>query len=156
LERTISLPNAHTIVRVQNGDHSAELKKICQALSNASLHAANDIQQQVIRQYLDSFQTGDLEKYRESQRIWVKDKGPRVENIIGFVEPYRDPFGSRAEFEGLVGIADADETKLLTKLVEHSDKFIKRLPWVPEGEDGNGPFEKSLFDPPSLSSIWSR
>jgi dipeptidyl-peptidase-3 len=49
--------------------------------------------------------------------------------ILRFVEPYRDRFGIRAEFEGVVAIADKDETKILTGLIQNADKFIKRLPW---------------------------
>lgn len=90
---------------------------------------------------------------------WITDKQPRVENIFGFVEPYRDPSGTRADFEGLVAISDPNETKLLTQLVVHSAKFIRRLPWV-DGKstenDGKGPFEKALFEPPDFSSIHGR
>ncbi|UQC90711.1 dipeptidyl-peptidase 3 [Colletotrichum lupini] len=94
-----------------------------------------------------------LAKYRESLRNWVKDKAPEIENIFGFVEPYRDPHGIRAEFEGLVAIADAAETRKLTRLNENSTQFIRKLPWASPENDGKGVFEKSLFDPPDLSSI---
>lgn len=72
---------------------------------------------------------------------------------MGFVEPYRDPHGVRAEFESLVAIADDGETAMLAKLVELSPRFIRRLPWATEDNDGKGPFEKSLFEPPDFSSI---
>jgi dipeptidyl-peptidase-3 len=64
--------------------------------------------------------------------------------------------GIRTEFEGLVAISDPEETKNLLKLVEHSTIFIRRLPWA-NGEcmdnDGKGPFEKTLFEPPDFASI---
>ena len=75
------------------------------------------------------------------------------------MEPYRDPYGSRAEFEGLVAISDAEETKALKKLVEYSTTFIRRLPWV-DGisteNESKGPFEKALFEPPDFTSIHSK
>ena len=86
----------------------------------------------------------------------MKDIKPAVETQFGFIEPYRDPFGVRAEFEGLVALVDAEETKLLTKLVENSARFIRRLPWagVSNGEnDGKGPFEKDLFEAPDFTSL---
>jgi dipeptidyl-peptidase-3 len=153
---TFSLPDVKGCVRLVQGDHSAELEQICAELAEANHYAANDLQRDALRAYVESFQTGSLDAYRESQRIWVRDKGPRVENIFGFVEPYRDPHGIRAEFEGLVAIADDDETRLLGRLVEHSAKFIRRLPWVTPENDGKGPFEKSLFEPPDFSSIHSK
>ncbi|KAI1479743.1 peptidase family M49-domain-containing protein [Daldinia eschscholtzii] len=140
-------------VRLVPGDHAADLENVCGNLEKAAEYAANEIQRKFLTEYIQSFRTGDLEAYRDSQRTWVIDKAPKVENIFGFVEPYRDPAGVRAEFEGLVAIADADETKLLLKLVENSDKFIRRLPWASAENNGKGLFEKSLFDPPDFSSI---
>lgn len=150
------LPGSRGVIRLIRGDHSQELDRICSALSEASAQAANDNQRLFISQYIESFKTGSLDFYRDSQRAWIKDKSPRVENIFGFVEPYRDPFGIRAEFEGLVAITDSGETKALVKLVELSAKFIRRLPWAngrSTENDGKGPFEKVLFEPPDFTSI---
>jgi dipeptidyl-peptidase-3 len=140
-------------VRLVKGDHSSDLQRICAELKEASRYTANELQRNVISAYIESFETGSLDTYRKSQRLWVQDKAPRVENIFGFVEPYRDPQGIRAEFEALVAIADDMETLLLTKLVENSARFIRRLPWATPENDGKGPFEKSLFEPPDFSSI---
>lgn len=150
----IEVPALGTNIRVTRGDHSAELAKICACLAEAKKHAANENQRLFLSQYIESFTTGDLETYRDSQRTWIKDKSPRVENIFGFVEPYRDPYGIRAEFEGLVAIKDLDETSTLTRLVENSITFIKRLPWAGGIENnGKGVFEKALFEPPDFTSI---
>ncbi|KAL2024244.1 hypothetical protein VTK56DRAFT_9400 [Thermocarpiscus australiensis] len=151
--RIFPLPDGQGSVRLIRGDHSAELERICSELAEAAKYAANDLQRGFLRAYIESFDTGSLDAYRESQRIWVRDKGPRVENIFGFVEPYRDPHGIRAEFEGLVAVADDEETRRLARLVEDSAKFIRRLPWAAEENDGKGPFEKNLFEPPDFSSI---
>ncbi|UKZ86029.1 uncharacterized protein TrAFT101_001869 [Trichoderma asperellum] len=148
------LPSGHERhVRLIKGDHSSDLQRICAELKEASRYAANELQRNVISAYIESFETGSLDTYRKSQRLWVRDKAPRVENIFGFVEPYRDPQGIRAEFEALVAIADDAETLLLTKLVDNSARFIRRLPWATPENDGKGPFEKSLFEPPDFSSI---
>lgn len=123
----------------------------------ASKHAANENQKLFLAQYIESFQTGCLDSYRDLLRIWVRDKSPNVENIFGFVEPYRDPYGSRSEFEALVAILDKKETQLLKELVEKSATFIRRLPWADESNenDGEGPFEKSLLEVPDFTSIHS-
>lgn len=148
------LPNGQEgHVRLVKGDHSSDLQRICAELKEASRYAANELQRNVISAYIESFETGNLDAYRKSQRLWVRDKAPRVENIFGFVEPYRDPQGIRAEFEALVAIADDMETLLLTKIVDNSARFIRRLPWATPENDGKGPFEKSLFEPPDFSSI---
>jgi dipeptidyl-peptidase III len=123
------LPDFGAGLAVTKGDHTEELAQICVCLTEAKKHATNETQELLLSQYIESFKTGDLEVYRDSQRTWIKDKGPRVENIFGFVEPYRDPYGIPAKFEGLVAITDLDETRMLMKLVENSSTFIKRLPW---------------------------
>lgn len=149
------LPNGKGSVRLVRGDHSSDLQKVCAELMEASKYAANNLQREFLGLYIESFQSGSLGTYRKSQRVWVQDKAPRVENIFGFVEPYRDPHRIRAEFEALVAIADDEETRLLAKLVENSATFIRRLPWATPENDGKGPFEKNFFEPPDFSSIYS-
>ncbi|KAF2270745.1 peptidase M49, dipeptidyl-peptidase III [Lojkania enalia] len=150
----LEAPTLGTTIKLRRGDHSQELARICACLTEAKEYAANNKQVLFLTEYIESFETGNLDVYRKSQRTWITDKSPRVENIFGFVEPYRDPYGIRAEFEGLVAIMDIEETKTLTKLVENSSKFIKRLPWAGGHEnDGKGLFEKALFEPPDFTSI---
>ena len=152
----INIPDMDAVLKILKGDHTNELAQICSNLHLACEYAANDTQKSYISQLMESFESGDLEKYRTAQETWIKDKGPSVENIFGFVEPYRDPHGVRAEFEGVVAIKDSRETAKLSELVEISDTFIKRLPWARAGENentGKGPFEKELFEPPDFTSI---
>ena len=142
-------------VHVTPGDYSPELERVCTELQQALRYASNEQQESFLRKYVESFESGSLEAYRESQRIWVLDFGPRVENIFGFVEPYRDPLGIRSEWEALVAISDPQETARLQLLVKNSAKFIRQLPWAlgSTENDGKGPFEKTLFEPPDFSSI---
>ena len=93
---------------------------------------------------------------KDAQRIWVDDKAPPVETVIGFIEPYRDPLGVRSEFEGIVGIPDADKTRVLRELSNMADKFVCRLPWVNGDSNNKGPFEKETFEAPDFASIQSK
>lgn len=136
------------------GDHSEELAKTCSALEKAKEYAGNDKQTQFLTHYIECFRTGSLEAFQESQKAWVTDVSARVENILGFIEPYRDPAGIRSEWEAMVGIADADEIKRLKNFVDSSTTFIRQLPWAVKGvNDGKGPFEKSLFEAPDFTSV---
>ena len=156
-EKITKLPGSQAIIRLIKGDHSDELLAICHSLKQAAQYAANSIQETFLDQYQRSFYTGDLEIYKESQKTWIQDTKPSVENIFGFVEPMRDPYGVRAEFEGLVAISDRKETELLTRLVLESSVFIRHLPWATgtSENDGKGPFEKTLFEPPDFTSIYA-
>ncbi|KAF2964127.1 hypothetical protein GQX73_g9456 [Xylaria multiplex] len=141
-------------VRLVRGDHSAEMSKIREHLLQAVRYTANEKQALFILDYLESFTTGGLEAYRRSMKNWVQDMYPRVESILGFVEPYRDPYGVRCEWRGVISIADPQETAKLTTLVKDSTKFIQTLPWaVPGNNDGKGPFEKTEFRAPDFSVV---
>lgn len=145
-------------VRLLQGDHNTELQHVCDCMKTAQKHASNLVQSNYISKYLHSFVSGDIESFKDSQKTWVNDFQPPVEVIFGFQEPYRDPFGVRAGFEGLVAVVNKDETRLLTKLVEESTKYIRRLPWT-EGmtsNDGKGPFEKELFSNVDFTSLHSK
>ncbi|KAI7781721.1 hypothetical protein LA080_014487 [Diaporthe eres] len=143
-----------TIIRVEGGDHSEELSKICASLLTAKEYSDNNTQAQTIDKYVDSFRSGSLLAYRDSQKLWVTDKSPAVETFIGFVEPYRDPHGVRGEWQGIVCISDPIESLQLKELVDSSDSFICLLPWaVPGLNGGKGPFEKDLFHPPDFANV---
>lgn len=153
----ISIPSSSDEIIITPGDHAEELKKVCQYLERSKEYAANSQQKAVIDQYLETFKTGKVEAFKESQRLWVKDLQPTVENAFGFVEPYRDPHGTRAEFEGIVAFVNVEETKVLTKLVESSAEYICNLPWAENATENNGKglFEKELFEPPDFTSLQS-
>ncbi|GFF22150.1 isoform 2 of dipeptidyl peptidase 3 [Aspergillus udagawae] len=144
-----------TRIRLVRGDHKEELNKINQSLREAMKYAANCEQQELLAGIAESFSSGNLNSYREAQRVWVKDKAPKVETVFGFVEPYRDPLGVRAEFEGIVGISDSEGTKVLHRFAEIASDIIPQLPWAEghEGNNGKGPFEKELFDIPDFASV---
>jgi dipeptidyl-peptidase III len=104
--------------------------------------------------YIDSFRTGRLDKFRQSQKSWVTDISPNFENMIGFVEPCRDPYGIRAEWKGVICISDTEETKRLKHFVDASDTFIPLLPLaVAGGSNVKGRFEKTFFEPPDFASV---
>jgi len=83
----------------------------------------------MIEKYIEHFQTGSVDAHKDSQREWVKDKGPVVESDMGWIESYVDPENSRAYFEGLVAIVDKEKSKKFGTLVKESETIIPTLPW---------------------------
>ncbi|KAF2761802.1 dipeptidyl-peptidase III [Pseudovirgaria hyperparasitica] len=133
-------------VKLVFGDYSIEMKKIADALEKAGQYASNDTEKAMHKEYVKSYKTGSLEAYKESQRQWIKDKGPMVETDIGFVETYRDPHGIRGEWEGFVAMVNKERTEAFGKLVSAAPDLIPRLPWSAD-------FEKDKFLSPDFTSL---
>lgn len=62
------LPDLHAFARIFRGDHADSLNLICDDLMEATNFADNDTQQKFLAEYIESFRTGSLHGYRESQR----------------------------------------------------------------------------------------
>lgn len=87
-------------VKLMYGDYSAEMAAIAANMAKAAENADNETQASMHRAYAKSFDNGSLLDFKDSQRFWIRDKGPMVECNIGFIETYRDPAGVRGEWEG--------------------------------------------------------
>ena len=128
------------------GDYGKEMATISSAMSSAAKHALNDTEKSMMEEYAKSFGTGSLQAYKQSQRLWIRDKKPEVETCIGFVETYRDPHGIRGEWEGFVAMVNKERTKAFGKLVDAAPTLIPKLPWDKE-------FEKDKFLSPDFTSL---
>lgn len=121
------------------------------SLRDALKHVSNERQTEILSHYIRSFETGDLAAFRESQKHWVKDVSPSIDNILGFVEPYRVPHGVRAEWEGIVCVADPAETEKMEAFVRKVADFSRLLPWASAKNEGKGPFEKASLEIPNFT-----
>lgn len=95
-------------IKLTYGDYADEMKNITAYIKQAAANADNETQKNMHLAYGKSFETGSLESFKDSQRYWIKDKGPMVECNIGFIETYRDPAGVRGEWEGFASSSSSD------------------------------------------------
>lgn len=133
-------------IRLVYGDHSKEMAAIAKNISKAADNADNDTQQSMHTEYAKSFDNGSLKAFKESQRYWIRDKGPDVECNIGFIETYRDPAGVRGEWEGFAAVVNKERTRAFGELVSSAPKLIPLLPWSAD-------FEKDNFLAPDFTSL---
>jgi dipeptidyl-peptidase-3 len=133
-------------IKLTFGDYAAEMSAITANMKQAAANADNDTQNKMHEAYAKSFETGSLEAFKDSQRFWIKDKGPMVECNIGFIETYRDPAGVRGEWEGFAAMVNLERTRAFGELVTSAPKLIPLLPWGKE-------FEKDKFLSPDFTSL---
>ncbi|KAK5990836.1 putative dipeptidyl peptidase 3 [Cladobotryum mycophilum] len=128
------------------GDYTEEMKSITEYIKQAAANSDNENQKNMHLAYAKSFETGSLEAFKDSQRFWIKDKGPTVESNIGFIETYRDPAGVRGEWEGFASMVNQERTRAFGELVSAAPSLIPLLPWDSE-------FEKDKFLSPDFTSL---
>lgn len=133
-------------VRIVYGDFSAFLRRSVQCLIKALPFAANINQRNMLKAYIDHFETGDMETHKDSQRHWVRDKVPNVETNMGFIETYLDPMGVRAEYEGFVAVVNQELSKKTGSLVKNAELLLEQSPW-PKA------FEKDAFLKPDFTIL---
>jgi dipeptidyl-peptidase-3 len=75
------------------------LKRVNDNLKTAMKYCANQTQENMLKEYIVSFENGSIDKHKDSQRLWVKDRDPVVEFNMGWIETYIDPMGVRAYYE---------------------------------------------------------
>ena len=91
----------------------------------------------MLQYYIDHYKTGSIDAHKNSQRKWIKDKGPVVETNMGWIETYLDPSNERAYYESWVAIVDKPKSEKFQNLVKHSEHVIPLLPWPRHMEKDN-------------------
>ncbi|KEZ44492.1 Dipeptidyl-peptidase III [Scedosporium apiospermum] len=133
-------------IKLTFGDYSKEMQVIAEYMKKAAENADNDTQKDMHTAYAKSFESGSLLDFKDSQRFWIRDKGPMVECNIGFIETYRDPAGIRGEWEGFAAVVNLERTRAFAELVASAPSLIPLLPW-------NKDFEKDAFLSPDFTSL---
>ena len=112
------------------GLYADRLSRVNAALEQA-MRFASGAQLQSLRELHAFFRSGDPERFRTSQREWLKEAQP-VDFILGFIESYADPRGQKGLWEGFVGIEDVPRSAALKKLAEAAQAFEDAQPWPAE------------------------
>ncbi|KAI1082862.1 peptidase family M49 [Whalleya microplaca] len=133
-------------IKLVYGDHAKELAAATAYIKRAAENGDNENQQKMCDAYAKSFGEGSLLAFKDSQRFWIRDKGPMIESNVGFIETYRDPAGIRGEWEGFAAVVNLERTRAFGALVDAAPSLVPLLPW-------NKDFEKDKFLSPDFTSL---
>ena len=81
-------------------------------MTEAIPYAANEIQEQMLINYIKHFVIGENTFHKISQECWVKDKKSAVETMIGYIEPHADPMSTTGEFGGFVSVVNKEHSEV--------------------------------------------
>ena len=127
------------------GLYADKLARVVAALDLSLPYATSASQRASLEQLIASFRTGDPDRFRDSQREWLKQASP-VEYVLGFVETYADPRGLKALFEGFVGVEDKPRSEVLQRLARSAQYFEDRMPWAAE-------WKRARVEPPAAAAL---
>ncbi|XP_031625501.1 dipeptidyl peptidase 3-like [Contarinia nasturtii] len=130
---------------VSRGDYSPLLELVNKNLAKAKDYAQN-VQLRVVGHYIDHFRHGKIGSHKEATTFWLEDSEKPVETYLGYIAPYRDPAGIRAEYNGLVAMSNSDKSEKLSKLANNAKHFLQTLPWPAQ-------FEKDTFINPDFAVV---
>lgn len=102
---------------IEYGEFAPYLEEANYYLGQALKYCANENQENMVKKYIESYETGSIDAHKESQKFWVRDMGPVVETNMGYIESYIDPSNMRAYWEGMVAIVDKEQSKKFNALV---------------------------------------
>ena len=68
-----------TTVVVTRGDYAPIMKRVNDALAKARQNTSNTIESDMLKEYIASFDSGNIECHKNGSRHWIKNKGPIVE-----------------------------------------------------------------------------
>ncbi len=103
--------------------YGAALDKVVDNLRKAQPFAENDQQKMAIGLLIEYFQTGDLKKFDDYNKAWVKDTASSIDFILGFIEVYHDPKGYKGDFEAMVQYNDPEATKKMAIVSKNAQYF---------------------------------
>jgi dipeptidyl-peptidase-3 len=130
---------------VPAGLAAERLARVVAALEEAMRLAAGT-QLQGLRALASYLRTGDPDRFRSSQREWLKEASP-VDYILGFIETYADPRGQKGLWEGFVGYQDVSRTEAVRRLAAAAQYFEDAKPWPAE-------YKRQGITVPAAAALW--
>ncbi len=113
------------IVWRKNGQYGEAIQHIIDWLRRAIPFAENSKQQELIRNLISYYETGDLRIFDEYSILWVCELDGIVDFVNGFIEVYGDPLGIKGSWESIVNYKD-EESSMRTHILSENAAWFER------------------------------
>jgi len=110
------------------GMYTEAIEQVVFWLKKAITVAENDQQKKALSLLVDYYESGDLNKFDEYNKAWVKDTHSDVDVINGFIEVYNDPLAYRGAFESVVSVRNTEATKTINAIAQNAQWFEDNMP----------------------------
>lgn len=110
------------------GMYGPAIEQIVFWLEKAVKVPENDKQRAVLTKLIEFYQTGDLKKFDEYNKLWVQDVESRVDVVNGFIEVYDDAMGYRGTYESVVSFRDEEASKRIAAISGQAQWFEDNAP----------------------------
>jgi dipeptidyl-peptidase-3 len=110
------------------GRYDPQIAAIVAHLENAIPYATESMARALgaLVAFYRSGETADRVAY---DIAWVRDKGPDIDTINGFVEVYLDARGIKGAWEALVFYVNREKTSQIRTIAAHAQWFEDHMPW---------------------------
>ena len=112
---------------IKPGIYAQYLKQVCHHLEHA-MQYANDEQKHHLEILKKYFEDGTAHLWDDYNISWLKSN-PQVDQILGFVEEYRDSRSKKGLFEGMAFIHDKKMNEVIHKIANEAQYLENHSPW---------------------------
>jgi dipeptidyl-peptidase-3 len=130
--------------KIAPGLYARFLKKANGYLEKAMPYAETG-QDEVIRDLIRFYQTGDFQDWLTFGAAWVQNNAT-VDFASGFIEVYMDARGAKGTSQAFVSITDQKVNALMVKIADNAQYFEDRAPW-------DAKFRKQGVKPPLAKAV---
>jgi dipeptidyl-peptidase III len=119
------------------GLYSGAIEKMVFWLEKAVTVAENEKQAKHLSLLIEYFQTGDLNKWDETNLAWIASTEGDIDFILGFIEVYGDAIGYKGAFEGVIEIKDFEASEQMQIMSKSAQWFEDNSPIMDEHKKSN-------------------
>lgn len=112
------------------GMYDKAIGKMVHWIEKAIPFAENEQQKKTLSLLAEYYKSGDLEKWDEYNKSWVRDTSSTIDFANGFIEVYNDAIGIKGSYEAVLSLKDFETTKRIKAIADQAQWFEDNSPLI--------------------------